>query len=395
VYGLGILGTAEVLSFQQEDGGLPTRNWSSGAFEGWEPLDGQTMAKTILKERDTCYACTVRCKRVVEVTEGDYLVDPRYGGPEYETLATFGSYCGVDNLEAVSFANQLCNMYGMDTISCGATIAWAMDAFEAGLLTVEDTGGIELRFGDHKAVVRMVEMIAHREGFGDLLAEGSALAAQTIGRGSEDLVVAVKKQEMPAHMPQVKRSLGLVYGVNPFGADHQSHEHDPSYEEYPQRMAEIGLTDPQPADNLNDAKVHYALTTQYLYSALDSVNLCQFVFGPSWQLYGPGQMVEMVQAVTGWEVNIDELLRLGERRLNLMRAFNTREGFTRAEDALPKKMFQPLTGGASDGIALDQTEIETAMTTYFQMAGWDQDGRVTPAKLRDLDLGWAADLLTD
>jgi aldehyde:ferredoxin oxidoreductase len=284
-------------------------------------------------------------------------------------------------------------MYGMDTISCGATIAWAMDAFEAGVLTVEDTGGIELRFGDHKTMLKLVEMIAHREGFGALLAEGSARAAQSIGRGSQDLVVTVKKQEMPAHMPQVKRSLGLIYGVNPFGADHQSHEHDPSYQDYPERMAEIDLKDPQPADNLNDAKVEYALTTQFLYSTLDSVNLCQFVFGPSWQLYGPEQMIEAIQAVTGWDVDMDEVLRLGERRLNLMRAFNTREGLTRADDALPKKMFQPLKGGTSDGVALDEAEIENAMDTYFQMAGWDPEGRVTQAKLKALALDWVADLL--
>ncbi len=393
IYGLGLFGTAEVLAYQHADGGLPTRNWSSGSFEGWESLDGKTMAKTILKERDTCYACTVRCKRVVEVADGDYQVDPRYGGPEYETLATFGSYCGVDNLEAVSYANQLCNMYGLDTISCGATIAWAMDAFESGLLTVEDTGGIELRFGNHQAMVEMVKRIAHREGFGDLLAEGSARAAQTIGRGSEDLVMTCKKQELPAHMPQVKRSLGLIYAVNPFGADHQSHEHDPSYEDYPERMAEISLTDPQPADNLNQEKVHYALTTQYLYSALDSLNLCQFVYGPAWQLYGPDQIVEAVKTITGWEVGIEEILSVGQRRLNLLRAFNTRENFTRADDILPEKMFQPLKGGASDGIALDKTEIEKAKDTYFQIAGWDQDGRVTRETLGDLDLGWVADLL--
>ena len=144
----------------------------------------------------------------------------------------------------------------MDTISCGATIAWAMDAFEHGLLTEADTGGLELRFGDAAVMVQLTEMIAKREGLGDLLAEGSARAAARIGRGSEDLVVAVKGQELPAHMPQVKRSLALIYAVNPFGADHQSHEHDPSWKDYPARMAEIGVTDePQPNKVLNEAKV--------------------------------------------------------------------------------------------------------------------------------------------
>jgi aldehyde:ferredoxin oxidoreductase len=392
VYGLGLLGTAEVLGYQQSDGGLPTRNWVSGSFAGWKPLDGKSMAETILKERDTCYACTVRCKRVVEVTEDPYQVEARYGGPEYETLATFGSYCGIDNLEAVAYANQLCNAYGMDTISCGATIAWAMDAFEAGLLTSQDTGGLELRFGDHEVMTHLVEMIAHREGFGDLLAEGSARAAQKIGRGTEDLVVAVKKQELPAHMPQVKRSLGLIYAVNPFGADHQSSEHDPSYEDYPERMAQIGLTDPQPADNLNAEKVKYAYTTQCLYSAMDSVNVCQFVYGPAWHLYDAEQLAQMISLVTGWDVTVNELLTVGERRLNLLRAFNAREGIGRSEDKLPKKMFKALQGGDSDGVSLTEAEIETALDIYYELAGWDvETGMPTKTRLKELGLEWAVE----
>lgn len=393
VYGLGLIGTAEVLGYQNESGGLPTRNWESGAFEGWKAIDGKTMSKTILKDRDTCYACTVRCKRVVEVTKGPYRVDPRFGGPEYETLATFGSYCDIDNLEAVAYANQLCNMYGLDTISCGATIAWAMDCFEQGLLTKEDTGGVELRFGDHAAMVAMVEKIARREGFGDVLANGSAVAAEMIGRGTEDLVVASKKQEFPAHMPQVKRSLGLIYAVNPFGADHQSSEHDPSYGDYPERMEQLGLTDPQPNDNLNDEKVRFALRTEILYSALDTFNICQFVFGPSWHLYDAAQLAEAVKLVTGWDTSVGDLLTVGERRLNLMRVFNVREGFTRADDNLPKKMYKALIGGASDGVALAEGDLEAAKDVYYQMAGWDENGIPQREKLESLGLGWAADLL--
>jgi aldehyde:ferredoxin oxidoreductase len=394
VYGLGMFGTAEVLQGQHKAGGLPTRNWSSGAFDGWEPLDGPTMYDTILKERDTCYACTVRCKRVVEVTAGPYKVDPLYGGPEYETLATFGSYCGIDDLAAVSYANQLCNQYGMDTISCGATIAWAMDCFEAGLLTTEDTGGLELRFGDADAMVKLTEMIGKREGLGDLLAEGSARAAATFGNGAEDLVVTVKGQELPAHMPQVKRSLALIYAVNPFGADHQSHEHDPSYADYPDRMAELDLMDPQPDGLLNTEKVRYALYTQQLYSCLDSINLCQFVYGPAWHLYGPSQIVDTVRAITGWNVSLWELMKVGERRLNLMRAFNAREGFGRAADKLPPKLSQALVGGESDGVFVTEEEVEKAKDTYYGMAGWDvATGTPGRPKLEELGLAWVADEL--
>jgi aldehyde:ferredoxin oxidoreductase len=399
IYGMGLAGTAEIVPSQDEGGGLPTRNWSSGTFEGAEAISGQRMADTILKERDTCFGCVVRCRRVVEVTEGPFQVDPRYGGPEYETIATMGSYCGVSDLAAIALANQLCNMYGMDTISCGATVAWAMDCFEQGLLTTEQTDGIELCFGNAKALVQVVERIGKREGFGRLLGEGSARAAEKLGVG-QDLVVAVKNHELPAHMPQVKRSLALIYAVNPFGADHQSHEHDPSYElekdweYYQDRLSELDLLDPQPVGSLGVEKVRYAFYTQCLYSCLDSVSLCQFVWGPAWQLYGPSQMVEAVRAVTGWNVSLWELLKVGERRLNLLRAFNAREGVGAEADTVPPKLLTPLQGGASDGVAVTAEEVEAAKAVYYRMAGWDERGRPTRGKLEELTLGWVADELS-
>jgi aldehyde:ferredoxin oxidoreductase len=402
VDGLAKYGTAETTGSQQRAGGLPTYNFTSGVFDGWEPIDGTTMYDTILQGadqgqqdrygRDTCYACTIRCKRVVEITDGPYKVDPHYGGPEYETTSTFGNYCGVSDLAAISKANELCNKYGMDTISCGATIAWAMECFEEELVTVEDTGGIQLRYGNAEAMVKMVEMIAKREGFGDILAEGSAYAAAKIGRGTEAFLITSKNQEAPAHMPQVKRSLALIYAVNPFGADHQSHEHDPSYRDYPERMAQLGLHDPQPKLALNAEMVRYAMVTQHLYSVMDSINVCQFVYGPAWQLYGPDQLVKAAQAVTGWDVSLYELMKVGERRLNMMRAFNAREGIGREADTLPKKFFtRPLKGGKSDGYVIDRDEWQQAVDSYYAMCGWDvQTGYPTRAKLESLGIGWVA-----
>jgi aldehyde:ferredoxin oxidoreductase len=393
VYGLGLFGTAEVMIPQNKRGGQVTFNWDSGYFEQAEALDGTTMSKTILKNRDSCYACTVRCKRVVEIKEGPFKVDPHYGGPEYETLSTFGSFCGIDDLAAVARANQLCNEYGMDTVSCGATIAWAMDCFEKGLIDSNDTDGVELRFGNADAMVRMTEMIAERKGFGDLLAEGSARAAEKIGNGSEDLVVAVKKQELPAHMPQVKRSLALIYATNPFGADHQSSEHDGSWRHYPERMAEIGVTgEAESTKVLSQGKVDYAYKTQLAYSALDTVNMCQFVFGPAWHLYSMRQLQESVRHITGWDVDIDELLTVGERRLNLLRAFNAREGIGREQDVLPKKLKKALTGGRSEGLLIEDEELEQAKDWYYELAGWDVDtGIPTRDKLETLGLEWVAD----
>ena len=415
VFGLGKFGTAEVLMPQDKAGGLPTYNWASGVFDRAEAISGEEMYDTILrgaaegkqdrKGRDTCYACTVRCKRVVDNPDGSLAVDHVYGGPEYETLSTFGSYCGVDDLKAIAYANQICNQYGLDTISCGATIAWAFDCFEQGLLTAQDLEGlegeeVELRFGNAQAMVRLTDMIAKREGFGDILANGSARAAEHIGRGTEDLVVATKKQEMPAHMPQVKRSLGLIYAVNPFGADHQSSEHDGAYEGdfewYGDRLAILGLTEQQEKYSLTAEKVRYALITEHLYSCLDSVSVCQFVFGPAWHLYGPDQLVALVRSVTGWDVTIEELLQVGERRLNMLRAFNAREGLTREDDKLPKKIYQALKGGPSDGFKFSEQELETAKDTYYDLAGWDpHTGNPTPQKLNELGLSWVMDVLQE
>jgi aldehyde:ferredoxin oxidoreductase len=208
----------------------------------------------------------------------------------------------VDDLAAVSKANEPCNKYGIDTISCGATIAWAMDCYENGLISREETDGIELEYGNAAAMVEMVERIGRRAGFGDLLAEGSARAAAQLGPAAEKLVVAVKKHELPAHMPEAKRSLALIYATNPYGADHQSHEHDPSYApgtSYGERMAQLGLMDPQPSRDLSSEKVRYALYTQWVYNACNTLCACQFVYGPAWHLYSTGQLVELIRAATG------------------------------------------------------------------------------------------------
>lgn len=402
-------GTAATTGAQQAVGGLPTCNFNKGVFDEWENIDGTTMYETILKGanegkqdrygNDTCYACTVRCKRVVEITEGPYKVHPRYGGPEYETSSAFGSYCGVDDLAAVAYANQLCNQYGMDTISCGATIAWAMEAFENNKLTTEDTDGIELKFGNAEAMVKMTEMIAKGEGFGKVLGMGSHAAAQKIGRDTEAYLTTSHKMEAPAHMPQLKRSLALMYAVNPFGADHESSEHDAPVEgsnvSYPDRMAMIGFTRPMEHRSLGPDKVRYVRVTQHLYSAMNSVNVCVFVYGASWQLLGPKDLCHLVTSVTGWDVSIDELLQVGERSVNMQRAFNAREGIDRKQDTLPEKMFnKALKGGKSDGLFVDRQQFESALDEYYRQSDWDvETGIPTRYKLEELDLSWVADQL--
>ena len=398
--GLAAEGTATVVIFQNTIGSLPTRNYTEGQFENCEDISGARMVETILKDRDTCYACVVRCKRVVEIKEGAYRADPKYGGPEYETLGTFGSYCGIKDMAAVAMANQMCNEYGVDTIACGATIAFAMECYENGVITKEQTGGLELKYGDADAMLKALEMLLNGEGeFGRALGQGSERAAKAWGKGADEFLITVKGAEAPAHMPQAKRSLGLIYAVNPFGADHQSSEHDPYYEEGVadlnlNRLKLIGLGVPQPAYSLQEEKVRFAYLTEVFYSMLDSVELCQFVFGPAWTLYGPAETAEMIRAVTGWDVTVEELMAVGERRLNLFRTFNAREGLNRNADKLPKKFFKALKGtGPTAGIALTHEEVESALDNYYKFAGWTSDGIPTRETLKKHDIEWAAEYL--
>jgi aldehyde:ferredoxin oxidoreductase len=414
----GRYGTPDTVMDNYGASGLPTNNWDSGvmpSLEAAEAISGERLYDELLRGaaegkqdrqgRDTCYACIIRCKRVVESEWQSKSLIPEYGGPEYETIATFGSYCGVDDLHAVTYANQLCNQYGVDTISCGATLSWAIECYENGILSKEDTDGIELSFGDAEAMVAMLEKTLKREGFGDVLADGSAKAADRIGKGHEYLLT-VKGQELPAHMPHVKRSLGLVYAVNPFGADHQSSEHDPMYhpksyegtpEEpgYKQFLSQIGLNKPQHPKALNAEKVEFALKTQYSYSSMDTISICQFVFGPGWQLLGPQDMADLMSAATGWDISVEDLQQMGRKRLNLMRALNARHGLARDEDTLPKKLYKKmLKGGRTNGLALDEAEIATAIDMYYEQAGWEvKSGIPTRATLEDNELGWAADEL--
>ncbi len=398
--GLAAEGTATVVLFQNMAGTLPTRNYTEGQFEHCEDISGARMVETILKERDTCFACIVRCKRVVEIKEGAYRADPKYGGPEYETLGTFGSYCGINNMAAIATANQMCNEYAVDTIAAGATIAFAMECFENGVITKEQTGGLELKYGDADAMLKALEMMLNGEGeFGKTLGTGSERASKVWGKNSDEFLITVKGAEAPAHMPQAKRSLGLIYAVNPFGADHQSSEHDPYYEEGVadlnlNRLKLIGLGTPQPGYSLTAEKVRFAYLTEVFYSMLDSVELCQFVFGPAWTLYGPAETVAMINAVTGWDVTVEELMAVGERRLNLFRTFNAREGLDRNADKLPKKFFKALGGvGPTAGIALTHEEIESAKDEYYRLAGWTNNGVPTKDSLSKLDIEWAAEYL--
>jgi aldehyde:ferredoxin oxidoreductase len=389
-------GTAGFVLSTSEGGGLPTRNFRSGCFEGAAAIDGEAMQREFEVSSSTCFACAVRCKQVVAAKE-PYPIDPAYGGPEYEGLAALGAYTGVSDLAAVCKANELCNRYTLDVISCGGAIALAMEAAERNFIGDEQRDELELAFGNGECLVRLVEMIAHREGIGDILADGVGRMVEVWGPELEALAVHCRGSYFPAHMPRTKTSVGLIYAVNPFGADHISSAHDPFLLDYVpdslrERMRELAILETATLEAYGPVKVRLVANSQRFYSLLDSLELCSFCFAPGWFFDG-ADLVTAVRAVTGWCTSLWELLKIGERRINLMRVYNAREGITAEDDQLPPRMAEPLEGGPTDGQALDMETWSEDRALYYAMMGWDEDGIPTEAKLHELELGWVTDTL--
>ena len=382
------LGSSSGVLALEASGILPTRNFRDGSFEGAKDISGQKMRDTILVNRGTCYACAVACKREVEVKE--LGVTPKYGGPEYETLAASGSLCGVKDLNALALINQLHAQYVLDSISTGAVCAFAMECYEHGIITREMAGGLDLSWGNADAVIALVHMIGRREGLGDLLAEGVKRAAEKLGKGSERFALHVKGQELPMHDPRGKKGLSLAYALSPTGADHMEAPHDPLYAGFhPQGhpLGVLGLIEPLDPMTLDSKKVRAFYVTQQVWSAYNSVGMCDFVGAPlnTLQL---DPMIDYINAVTGWNVSIYELMKVGERNNTLARMFNNREGFTPADDVLPQRLHEGIGNGALKGARIDPDEFLSARKTYYEMAGWDpQTGKPTDAKLAELGIG--------
>ncbi len=375
-------GTGEAMGGFESTGNLPVRNFRDGLFPGVKVIDAQAVKDTIRVGMEACFGCPIRCKKVVQVEE-PYPVDPAYGGPEYETLAALGSNCGIDNLKAIAKGNELCGAYSLDTISTGGVIAFAMECFERGLLSTRDTNGIELRFGNDEAMLEVIELIAKREGIGDLLGEGTARAAQRIGKGAQEFTMQVKGLEAGMHEPRAKPGLGLGYMVNPHGADHCCNIHDTMYVKgWPlKELRPFGLLEPVPLDDIGPRKVALFRLIQLKQIVFDCLVLCSF-FPYSYQ-----QVADVVAAVTGWDTGVMEQLRVAERVLTMARLFNIREGFTAADDTLPLRFFQPKTDGALADKPLNPTELERAKSYYYTLMGWDaRTGIPTPEKLEELDI---------
>ncbi|MFH1032139.1 MAG: aldehyde ferredoxin oxidoreductase family protein [Chloroflexota bacterium] len=376
-------GTGAAMAGFEAAGNLPVRNFRDGLFPTVKTIDAQAVKDNIRVDMDACFACAVRCKKVVQVKE-PYEVDSAYGGPEYETLASIGSNCGIDNLKAIAKGNELCSAYSLDTISTGAVISFAMECFEKGLLNTKDTGGIELKFGNTEAMLKVIELIGQRKGIGDLLAEGSARAALRIGRGAQQYAMQVKGLEAGMHEPRAKPGLGLGFMVNPMGADHCCNLHDSAYNvnNRPVReMVQLGMSAPLPVEEMGPRKVAMFKFIQLQRILCDCLVFCQFL------PYDLQQDSDLVSAVTGWKTSVNELLRIPERVLTLARLFNIREGLTAADDNLPKRFFQPKTDGILADKPLNPADFERAKSYYYTLMGWDEHtGVPLPEKLVELEI---------
>ena len=393
--GLHDLGTPRLVSLLNGSGILPTKNFQFGTFDKAEDISGELLAEKYLVKRGTCFACPIACKREVKV-DNRYQVDPTYGGPEYETLGALGSFCCVSDLEAVCKGHELCNSYGLDTIGAGVTIAFAMECYEHGIITKEDTGGIELTWGNAEAMVKVVEMIAKREGIGDLLAEGSKRVAEKLGQGSMQYAMQVKGQELPMHEPRGKKGMAFSFATSPTGGDHIESPHDPFFAacdpEGTHPMAPLGLIEPVDPLDLTPAKVRVFVHGQRIGNLYNTISMCFFVGAPLGP-FGLNNLVDAVRGNTGWNTSLVELMKVGERTVLLPRVFNKREGFDKSDDMIPERLFEKMPEGPVAGEQVDKDEFVNMRDVYYDMIGCDTEtGYPKLAKLAELGIEWAAEI---
>jgi aldehyde:ferredoxin oxidoreductase len=360
-------------------GDLPIRNFRDGVFPEVNQIHGGVIKDTIRVGMEGCFACPIRCKKVVKFEE-PYQVDPVYGGPEYETLAALGSDCGIGNLKTIAKANEKCNAYSIDTISAGSTIAFAMECYEKGLITKAYTGGLELTWGNASVMLELIDLIARRKGFGDLLAEGTARLSEKIGPESHSFALQVKGLEPGMHDPRIGSGLALGFIVSSTGADHCVTMPDgPLSNEMPFKpFHALGWSKPPGANELTPQKTAIFRQAQFWNIIADSLVVCQF---PNISF---DQTVELIKAVTGWDTGLMELMRIGERIVTLMRMFIVREGVTRTDDVMPERFFHPTKGGGQEKLKIDPADYDKARDYYYTLMAWDANGVPLPEKVEEL-----------
>ena len=353
-------------------GTLPTRNFQQSTFDMADDVSGEAMYSGHFVKNAHCANCTIGCEKILTVGDGS---GKSTGRMEYESAFALGPLVGVGDRETVIRASHYCDAVGMDTISAGGTIAWAMECFERGILILEDTDGLDLRFGNAEALLPCLEAIATRSGnLGRLLSEGSRIAAEVIGQGSEAWAMHVKGLEMPGYEPRSLQTMALALAVSTRGACHnRSSAYEADFSNLVNRME----ADVQRGKITADGEDFSAV--------LDSLIWCKFLrkaFDDFWN-----ESADSLNLITGWDVQPDELRKAGERINNLKKLFNIREGWTREDDTLPERVLsEPLPDGAAAGVGLLNDDLQMMISAYYQARGWDADGNIPHGKLNELDM---------
>ena len=376
IKGLSDYGTPRNVAGMAAAGILPTNNWQSEVFAGVDGISGETMKETVVKANRACFACSINCTKYSVVPSGRYK--SIINGPDYETIYGFGSACGVDSIEALCKADEICDEYGIDLISAALCVAWAMECYEKGIFTKEDTGGLELRFGNAEAMLAMTEMIGKREGLGALLAKGVKEASRIVGKGSERFAIHNKGVEWPGHTCRPFPAAAVGYATGPRGGSH--HDIRPTAEK-------SGLVDRKAIDG----KGALAAEVNHWLILTDSALLCH-LGEPMW---GPlkisANVIEALNVATGWNLDYDQAHKIAERQWNMIRCFSAREGFTRKDDALPVRMMEePIPEGPMKGAVMPLETMERLKNDYYSYRGWDlETGNPSKEKLTELGLEFA------
>jgi aldehyde:ferredoxin oxidoreductase len=371
-------GTAVGIENYEKIGNFPIKNWRGSHWEGAKKISGPTMHDTVLSGRRACLKCPISCARHIKLTEGRYApLDCE--GPEYETLALIGGLCMVDDLPAICKANELCNRYGLDTMSTGSIIAFTMEAFEKGILTTKETDGIEVSWGNADAMVALVEKIGQREGIGKLMGEGSARMAQELGSNSEEFALHVKGLEIPGHDPRRFFGQALNYATSGRGSCHNaSYAH---FYEMAGTMPEIGVEEVQDPYGV-EGKAEFVATMQNFMCVMDCLIICRF--SQVGKAVTATNQLDWLKLITGCEMDMSDFIKTGERVFNLKRLYNTRLGISRMDDFLPARFLTSNREG--EDITNQLPPIGRLLSDYYSCRGWSESGIPTKAKLDELDI---------
>ena len=367
------LGTPENVLVHNALHCMPTRNYNNSYFEAAEKVSGETLNERYVAKIIGCSSCAMRCEHICVVPEGPYK--GAMARVEYEPLWALGPYCGVDRLDAIIKASELCNHYGIDSIGAGVIVGFAMDCFENGILTDKDTDGIEARFGNHEALVKLVEKIGKREGIGDILAEGVKIAAEKIGKGADKLAQHIKGVEVTGYDLRCLKTAALGFAVSFRGADHNRHG---AY-----AFDVKGKVNRLKAEKGRGKMVK---DIEDVYTVIDSMIICKFSRGTYYKEFE--DLAKLYTLVTGFETTPEEMRIKGERINNLARLFNIREGLGRKDDTLPYKvMHMPVPDeGPSKGAYVSQEELDLLLDDYYDARGWTEEGIPTVEKLKELGM---------